>query len=68
VSSSPSYDAFLIWLGTRGSANLIKGTFTGQTTFIPSFSVGLFADQASAQRAVNAFQHAAQLCANAQPF
>ncbi len=57
-----------VQLGTRGQASLVKATLFGKTEFFNFASAGFFADQASAQRVVNAFQHAAQLCANASPF
>jgi hypothetical protein len=67
-------NTFYLHMNTRASALLVKETQApndGQppTTFQNSgVMIDLFADQTAAQRVVNAFQHAANLCANASPF
>jgi hypothetical protein len=67
VRAHPQNDVFDVSLSTRGGANAVKFT-SAKAFFTNQVDVDTFADQASAQRAANAFQHAAQLCANAQPF
>jgi hypothetical protein len=59
---------FIVTLGTSGKVPMVKMEEAGSVLHINYASAGTFADQASAQRVVNALQHAAQLCANAQPF
>jgi hypothetical protein len=67
VGEGPNAGAFTVTFFTQENAK-IKYTSGTNTTFFDLGNVGLFPDQESAQRAMNAFQHAAQLCANAQPF
>lgn len=68
-SSGTGAGTFAVVLNTRGGAKSVKlvgnPILGSHTSFVV---LQAFADQASAQRVVNAFQHAAQLCANAQPF
>jgi hypothetical protein len=59
---------FEVFLATRGGALLVKMQGSTFADSYGSAGVNYFADQASAQRVANAFQHAAQLCANASPF
>jgi hypothetical protein len=69
----PGSNLYSVYLVTRNSANLVKltvqnGSDPPDIRFNSQVELGYFAEQASAQRVVNAFQHAAQLCANSQPF
>ena len=54
-----------IVMNTRNRANLIKDDYLGNTNFA---NVTSFVDLPSANRAANALRHAAELCANTQPF
>ncbi len=61
--------AFAVNMKTRGQASVVREVVRGTVEFHYSdVSARDIADQASAQRVANAFQHAAQLCANTQPF
>jgi hypothetical protein len=60
--------AFAVIMDTRGRAELIKHEMGGDVSHLIYVDLKDFADQTSAQRVANAFQHAAQLCANASPF
>lgn len=53
---------------TRGLAKVVAQDHHPNAFPWYGFSMGTFSDKASAQRVVNALQHAAQLCANSQPF
>jgi hypothetical protein len=53
---------------TRSGVLLIKAQDGNKEWQMMAAEVGYFADKPTAQRVVNAFQHAAQLCANSQPF
>jgi hypothetical protein len=55
-------------MSTRGLQKVVKWIVGSQQSNVAGIAVGVFADQASAQRVANAFKHAVQLCANAQPF
>jgi hypothetical protein len=67
VTAGPLYGVFQVYGSTRSGIKAVKdsGFPNGPTSTV---LIGYFADQASAQRAANAFQHAAQLCTNASPF
>jgi hypothetical protein len=68
VAPSAQNGAFGFTMTTR-SATVKMGDNSNNTVILTYYvPVGYFADQTSAQRAANAFQHAVQLCANAQPF
>jgi hypothetical protein len=63
----PSDGVFQVYGSTRGGLKAVKdGNYPNGPT--SEWVIRAFADQASAQRVANALQHAAQLCANAQPF
>jgi hypothetical protein len=60
-----------ILLSTRNGSKSIKSVNSlanGREDRISTAQLGYFIDKANADRAINAFRHAAELCANTQPF
>ncbi len=70
VVASPDSGSNSVSFTTRGRAPLVLFSHRDDQSPVrlPTAYVSYFADPASAQRVANAFQHAAQLCANAAPF
>jgi hypothetical protein len=67
ISDAGFPGAIIVTLVTKGSVPTVQNSLypDRRQSNVP---IGFFIDHARAQRAANAFQHAAQLCTNAQPF
>jgi hypothetical protein len=70
IKTDTNGGVYRVWLFTKGGSLLVQetGGYDNRLSHVAYSGAANFNDQASAQRVVNAFQHAAQLCANSQPF